>query len=129
MGNNFAVLYNNIWPFDNGTYQIGDLLASPRYFGLYDHWIIITAVNNNGELMVVDKQTLDAVNKVRKSITKKHKTKIIYGHTTFIRRLKKGDSEESRAIFDHAIRECTLRYVLNKLILFAKNHYIVYNIT
>ena len=54
---------------------------------------------------------------------------IIYGHTTFIRRLKKGDSEESRAIFDHAIRECTLRYVLNKLILFAKNHYIVYNIT
>ena len=30
-------------------------------------------VNNNGELMVVDKQTLDAVNKVRKSITKKHK--------------------------------------------------------
>ena len=31
-------------------------------------------VNNNGELMVVDKQTLDAVNKVRKSITKKHKS-------------------------------------------------------
>ena len=30
--------------------------------------------SNNGELMVVDKQTLDAVNKVRKSITKKHKS-------------------------------------------------------
>ena len=30
--------------------------------------------DNNGALMVVDKQTLDAVNKVRKSITKKHKS-------------------------------------------------------
>ena len=30
--------------------------------------------SNNGELMVVDKQMLDAVNKVRKSITKKHKS-------------------------------------------------------
>ena len=34
----------------------------------------MSILNNNGELMVVDKQTLDAVNKVRKSITKKHKS-------------------------------------------------------